>query len=88
MPLREQRKGDKSVPALSIALDLIERGIVPVPVPIGKKGPVIQEWQGPQRHQGERQSVLQWPLHSTSAALMGSQAAAGWLTPIWIASRP
>ena len=31
--------------ALSIALDAIDRGIAPVPVPIGRKGPVIKNWQ-------------------------------------------
>jgi hypothetical protein len=31
--------------ARSIALELIARGIRPVPVPIGKKGPVIRGWQ-------------------------------------------
>lgn len=31
--------------SLAIALDLIDRGIMPVPVPIGRKGPVIPEWQ-------------------------------------------
>jgi predicted P-loop ATPase len=33
------------VNALSIAIQLIDRRIMPVPVPIGKKGPVIPEWQ-------------------------------------------
>jgi Bifunctional DNA primase/polymerase, N-terminal/Family of unknown function (DUF5906) len=31
--------------ALDIARDLLARGITPVPVPRGKKGPVIDEWQ-------------------------------------------
>jgi Bifunctional DNA primase/polymerase, N-terminal len=31
--------------ALNIALDVIARGIAPVPVPVGKKGPTIRDWQ-------------------------------------------
>jgi hypothetical protein len=31
--------------ALNIALDVIARGIAPVPVPVGKKGPTIKGWQ-------------------------------------------
>ena len=31
--------------AFDIALDLIRRGIKPVPVPVGSKGPVIRGWQ-------------------------------------------
>src|SRR6266567_5927738 len=31
--------------ALNIALDVIARRIAPVPVPVGKKGPTIRDWQ-------------------------------------------
>jgi Virulence-associated protein E/Bifunctional DNA primase/polymerase, N-terminal len=42
-----EREDDVSgeVDSLAVALDLIRRGIRPVPVPYGKKGPTIPQWQ-------------------------------------------
>jgi predicted P-loop ATPase len=37
--------GGRKIDSLAIALDLIRRGIRPVPVPYGKKNPIIDEWQ-------------------------------------------
>jgi hypothetical protein len=37
--------GGSDIDSLAIAMDVIRRGIMPVPVPYGKKGPVISHWQ-------------------------------------------
>ena len=45
MTAARSRNGHATVEPLAIARDLLSRGYKPVPVPRGKKGPIIPEWQ-------------------------------------------
>jgi Bifunctional DNA primase/polymerase, N-terminal len=43
--MTKPRNGRAAVEPLAIARDLLARGYKPLPIPIGKKGPIIEDWQ-------------------------------------------